>query len=187
MLRTLILSSAILLSGCALSPQYVDLKPQLEIQQQGSRSRPIEIHIKDARPVQTLGSRGGVYTGTSLIHLSTPLENSLKPIAEHALRQLGYAPVNQGGAVQLTLAVEELTYQASSKTLPPVDVTVKSVVKAQSRNGNQTREARFNSEKTHRFLKSPSPEENERIINEVLTQSLNRLFNDPSLLGFLSQ
>ncbi len=172
----------LLLSGCSsLGPQSVVIDPTLDIQAEAARDRRVTVIIQDRRPLEIIGSRDSANPDNSLIRLSRPLSSSLLSSARLALQELGYTPVSRGGDVSLTLFIEELSYK------PSLDTIIKVSIIARAENLYQLRESRFNTEQRHHTLRPPSKDMNQRIINDALAETLNRLFNDQKILTIFDQ
>ena len=83
-LATLFTGAALALSltGCALGPQQIEVKPTAEVQPANrGNNQPVQVIAVDSRDSKAFGSRGGVYKDTSLVQPA----NDLRPaIAETA-------------------------------------------------------------------------------------------------------
>lgn len=177
----------LLLAGCAKSPQQVMLAPQIDTDAQLSRSPVVQFNIVDNRADPVLGTRGGVYA-TSHLTLARPLDEALRPEIERTLQALG-AELNQVTPfpVRLTLYLDTLTYRTEEATTPPINVTLHAAITAKGSSKEREYEGRWESTQKHQFLRIPSEAKNEEIINELLSETLSRMFNDPKLLRFLQQ
>jgi uncharacterized lipoprotein len=174
------------LNGCALSPQQVTLSPIIDTPSQINRSVQVQVEVIDNRPQQSLGNRGGVYADSSHILPDRPLEESLLASSQQALYNLGLNRSNPTPfPVRLTLIVDQLSYSAEGNL--PIQVSLYVTLRAKAVKRNREHSATFETNQKHRFLKAPTPEQNERIINELLSDTLSRLFNDPALLEFIQQ
>ena len=77
-LATLFTGAALALSltGCALSPQQIEVKPTAEVQPANrGNNQPVQVIAVDSRDSKAFGSRGGVYKDTSLVQPA----NDLRP------------------------------------------------------------------------------------------------------------
>ncbi len=181
-LRLTLLSPLLLLTACALSPQYVDIDPDSEVNHQLPVSQVVLVQVEDNRGQEALGTRGGTYSDTSFIYPSKSLSESLTPAAEQALRELGLD--TQGPSpmpIKLTLIVDQLSYQMNDSALPKV-VTLTSRVRAKVDRGGEHYEGRYSSSQSRNFMTSPNDEANRQMVNAVLSDTLTRLFNDPEIL-----
>ncbi len=175
----------LLLSACALSPQYVEIDPDINVNRQIGVSHIVTLDIEDRRPQNPLGTRGGVYAKTSFIYPSQPLAQGLRPAANRALQQLGLSTEGLSpNPISITLFIDELSYQADSSSLP-VKITLNCRIRAEVNKADSSHQGNFKSSATHSYVKSPSEEENRKIINEILSETMTRVFSDEKLISFI--
>ncbi|RCI70797.1 hypothetical protein DT376_32600, partial [Pseudomonas aeruginosa] len=111
LLLSLMTASALVLGGCALSPQQLDPQPVLKGPLTAvGHGQPVVVKVVDGRPGPSLGTRGGLYADTSTLTVrSEDVVPKLQAQAETAVRLLGYTPsANAYNAPQLTLTLAEL-------------------------------------------------------------------------------
>ncbi|WP_207061969.1 YajG family lipoprotein [Motiliproteus sp. SC1-56] len=182
-----LMTLALLLSGCAKSPQQVMLDPSINASAQLKKRPVVQLSIVDNRPSPILGTRGGVYA-TNHITLAEPLERSLRPEMERALQAIG-AELNQVSPfpIRLTLYLDRLSYEVEDTGTLPLMVNLHSTLRAQAKSGQLKYEGRWESSRQHQFLSVPTEAKNQDIINDLLSETLNRMINDPKLLQFLQQ
>lgn len=181
-IRLTLLSPLLLLSACALSPQYVEIDPDIEVNSQLPVAQVVSVQVEDNRGQEALGTRGGTYSDTSFIYPSKSLSESLKPAAEQALQEMGLE--TQGASpmpIKLTLIVDQLSYQMNNSAVPKV-VTLNTRIRATVDRGGEHYEGRYSSSKSRNFMTSPNEEANRQMVNAVLSETLTRLFNDPEIL-----
>lgn len=174
------------LNGCALSPQYVDIKPTIDVKSKVAAANIVIVNVQDRRAQAQLGTRGGVYKDTSYIYLSKPINETLQPEAKSALNRLGLQ--TQGASpqpIEMTIFLDKLSYSIIEEKLPK-KVNLEAKLSLTVKRGNETHEGAFNSAKEFSYMKSPSEEENEKIINEILSETLSRLFNDSRFINFMN-
>lgn len=187
-LRKILWISILCVSGCALSPQTVTITPDIKVAS-GSNvqlQKGIAIVVNDVRQNKVLGTRGGIYKDTSSITTDAQIVQSVQNSLTNAFRILGYNVVSGSNAVSLTVDITDLTYTASG------DPTIRSVatsaaIKATCRNGSYvlTNDYRITDKKD--VLKAPSDSDNVKIINDTLSTTLQRLFNDRGLLDCVNK
>ena len=187
-ITSLVLSIALpvmvlLFSACALSPQTVRMQPALDVAQMPQRAQgaTIALSVGDVRDSKVVGYRGGVYA-TASISADAGMETAVRSELARALGQLGYQVVERGAKAAIALEVEiaELGY---SVTEDRVTRTV-AAVRGRATSGAITRTGEYRDRRTKEMLKAPSEAENETLLNEVLSASLQRLVADPDLLKF---
>lgn len=184
---SLLLASPLLLTACALSPQYVEISPKIEVKERIMPAQVVQLSIEDNRTQQHIGTRGGVYKETSYIYLDKPVSKSLRPVAIAALQELGLDPNGVSPQpVLMNIRLDQLSYVMSDESLPKkVDLTASLHLSASK--GDKNHEGRFNSAKQFSFFSAPDEEDNTEMINEILSDTLTRLFNDPKFIQFIRE
>ena len=187
-LITLLAATAFILSGCAQSPQQVRLSPKVDVSNYLNNQPAVHLSVVDKRPSKILGTRGGVYRNSNHLTLARDLESSLKPIASAALNEMGIV-VDQSHPMptQLKLVVEKLSYQVKDNQTLPIEIKLEAQIAAVADKNGQRQATRYQSGQVHKFFKAPSEEQNEQIINEIVSETLTRLFNDPKLINLIRQ
>jgi len=176
-----------LLEACAYSPQQLTLNPTIGgFDEPYGNSRAVAIVVEDQRSEKTLGTRGGVYEQTSVITLANSLEQSVGRAATAKFATQGFV-VNSlaGQPATIKIIIDKLSYDV------PVDNMVKKVLLAaslrvQASSGGATYTGQYHTESEHPTVVTPSMKKNEKIVNELLSATLRRLFEDPKLKAFLS-
>ncbi len=181
------LAVAAFLSGCALSPQTVRLTPIIDVAPRSIGSdRQLAIEVVDARPRREFGTRGGVYGDSSLLlpesEITTPIRQALVgALLDYRFR---VAPPGVELPLRLTVTVEDLRYSPSGS---PVVRAIRTELRlrVQARNAGRDYTTDYAASTTREVLSAPSPEENEQIINRVVSKGLERMLTDERLLEFL--
>lgn len=182
----LVCVAAVWASGCAQSPQRIFVQPVLSISGDANGSgRPVIVSATDQRPNKVLGSLGGVYGSTANITIGNNLEDALTRAANGLLASQGYV-VNSpdSSAAQLNIVVEAITYEPLEQ---PVGRAIKltAVLRAEVTKQGETFTGRYQSETERRSVTRPDQEENEKYVNELLSDTLVRMFGDNRLRDFL--
>lgn len=175
-----------LVAGCAQSPQRIHVQPVLSISGDAhGNGKPVIVSSTDQRPSKVLGSLGGVYGSTSTITIANSLEEALTRAANGLLASQGYV-VNSpdSSAAHLNIVVEAITYEPLEQ---PVGRAIKmtAVLRAEATKQGETFTGRYQSETERRSVTRPDAEENEQYINELLSDTLVRMFGDNRLRDFL--
>lgn len=194
MLRRLLFSfaavSALALAGCAHSPQQLDPTPKITgtINPVG-QGQPVSVRVVDGRPSATLGTRGGLYPETSAVIV--PKEKvvpKLQAQAEAAVRLLGFTPSpNAYNAPQLTLTLAELKYQSPKEGLYVTEATIGATFRIEVQNGGRRYTGRYGASLDQRFGMAPNEQTNTKLVSEVLSDALNRVFRDQNIGQVLGQ
>jgi len=186
-LRGALIVAAILLAACAQSPQRINVQPTLSIGGGDivGNGRAIVVSASDQRPSKVLGSLGGVYGDTSTLTIGNDVEQALTRAANGLLASQGYV-VNSPdpSALQLNIVLENLTYQTPEQTVGKT-VKLNATLRADVSKGGETFSGRYSSEAEHRMVARPDPEDNEKYVNDLLSDTLVRMFSDNRLRDFL--
>ena len=175
---------ALLLGGCARSPQQVDVSPRIAVDAALANSQsPISVTIYDERIEARIGSRGGVYSETSTISTSADFTLSVRSSVELALRQLGLKVTDSRNTPQFQVYIDQLTYSVPDGYVSQVDM--KARVRVVVMNGEETFTGSYSSDIQQKLVTAPSDEKNVELVNAVLSDVLGRAFNDNQLKAFL--
>jgi len=189
LLLLFVVGLSLMLGGCALSPQSLSPKPEIDtdkisLQAQG---QPLRLRVVDGRSEQVIGTRGGVYGQTSYITLTSKdilpkLENQI----DRGLRLLGFVPGEDSNAPLLTVTLTLVDYQA-----PRAGINARSDVRvglsAQTENGNRRYQGMYTATISRNFPNSPDKRANNQLLTQVLSDALDRLFADKGMVQELLQ
>ena len=194
MLKRLLFSvaaaSALLLTGCAHSPQQLDPTPKITgtINPVG-QGQPVSVRVVDGRSSPTLGTRGGLYPETSAVIV--PKEKvipKLQAQVEAAVRLLGFTPSpNAYNAPQLTLTLADLKYQSPKEGLYVTEATIGATLRVEVQNGGRRYTGRYGASLNQRFGMAPNEQTNTKLVSDVLSDALSRAFRDQSIGQVLAQ
>jgi uncharacterized lipoprotein len=181
--------SALTLAGCAHSPQQLSPQPKLTAQLAPvGRGQPVVVRVVDGRPGPTLGTRGGMYPETSAISVSSAeLLPKLQAQAEAAVRLLGFTPSASGSGPQLTVTLADLKYQSPKEGLYVTEATISSTFRADVQNNGRNYSGRYAASLDQRFGMAPNQETNTKLVSDVLSDALTRLFQDQTIGRTLAQ
>ncbi|MGB0206040.1 MAG: YajG family lipoprotein [Neptuniibacter sp.] len=173
----------ILLSGCqTFNSQVLDLHPEVQVNRKLPADARIDIQTKDLRNSEIIGFRMTGEQPNPQIVLKNPHE-LLAHTAEHALEDMGIRRF-YSGEFKLVVTLVDLNYNVTKKTLKQkADVDMK--IRLELSKGEKSYTGTYATEKSQTFLKTPTEKENELLITDVVSQTMNRAFNDPQLLDFI--
>lgn len=186
--RVALVAVAALLTACAQSPQRINVAPTLTMtgEMTGNGSA-ILVSGADQRASKVLGSLGGAYGNSTTLTIANNLELALTQAANGLLAAQGYV-VNSPdpSAVHLTIVAEKITYE---KLEIPVGNAAKLVatLRADITKGGETFSGRYTSESERRSVTRPDAKDNERYVNELLSETLKRMFADNRLREFVAK
>ena len=186
----LITVTSLTLVGCAHSPQQLSPQPKLTTQLAPvGRGQPVVVRVVDGRPSPTLGTRGGMYPETSAISVSSAdLIPKLQAQAEAAVRLLGYTPTtNAMNAPQLTVTLAELKYQSPKDSMYVTEATIGATFRSDVKKGGRPYSGRYGASLDQRFGMAPNQDTNTKLVSDVLSDALTRVFKDPSVGRLLGE
>ncbi|HSP57370.1 MAG TPA: YajG family lipoprotein [Halomonas sp.] len=185
-----VLLAALWLSGCA-SPHYLQLDPRrtADVQATGN-GREITVTAVDARDSEVIGTRSGSAMSTATITVSAhELVPKLQAEAERAVREMGFRATTEQaeGRPSLTLTLDRLGYERG-ESRPVIDeARIEAVFIAEAINGGNTYTGTYTSRRTQSYALRPDKEANTRMVNELLSDGLDRAFRDPELGRLLAR
>ncbi|RUR36072.1 YajG family lipoprotein [Vreelandella populi] len=180
-----------LLAGCA-SPQYLQLSPErsANVPQTGSGQQ-VTVVAVDAREHEVIGTRSGGSMSTAQITVSShELIPRLQAEAERAVREMGFNPTTEQaqGRPTLTLELASLNYGQGGSGQPLVDeARIEGVFRAIAKNKGTTYTGTYTSRRTQGYAVKPGEDANTRMLNDLLSDGLNRAFSDPELGRLLAR
>lgn len=190
MRRTFVLIAAtvVLLAGCAKSPQQLSVRPVLDISgERWGQGQPVLVTASDQRADKVLGRLGGVYGDSATITIADDLEEAMVRAANGLLASKGLV-VNSPdpNAVQLTVVIEDIRWEnATSDQQLGKQIDMTAVLRAEASRDGETFSGRYQTSSSYRSMTLPEKHHNETRLNDLLKQTLERMFNDQKLRDFL--
>lgn len=186
-----VLLTGLWLAGCS-GPQYLQLNPErsTNIPQAGSGQQ-VTVVAVDSRQSEVIGTRTGGNMSTAQITVSShELIPQLQAEAERAVRDMGFNPTTEQaqGRPSLTLELASLQYTHGDSGQPLVDeARIEGVFRAIAKNQGTTYTGTYTSRRTQGYAVKPGEDTNTRMLNDLLSDGLNRAFNDPELGQLLAR
>ncbi|HBB78340.1 hypothetical protein BBI09_04820 [Stutzerimonas xanthomarina] len=178
------------LAGCAHSPQQLDPSPKLtsEISPVG-QGQPVVVRVVDGRSSPTLGTRGGLYPETSAVSVpGAKLLPKLQAQSEAAVRLLGFTPsANAYNAPQLTLTLADLKYQSPKEGLYVTEANIGATFRVEVQNGGRRYTGRYGATLNQHFGMAPNEQTNTKLVSDVLSDALTRVFKDQNIGQLLAE
>lgn len=185
-----IVAGTLALAGCASSPQMLSPQPKLlEQLAPVAQGQPVVVRVVDGRPSPVLGTRGGLYPETSAVTVQgNDIVPKLQAQAEAAVRLMGFTP-NAGatGAPTLTITLADLKYQSPKDSTYVTEAIISATFRADVRGNGHNYSGRYNASLNQRFGMSPNQETNTRLVSDVLSDALTRVFKDQTVGQTLRQ
>lgn len=185
----LIAVATLTLAGCANSPQQLSPEPRLTSQFAAiGQGQQVAVRVVDGRTSQSLGTRGGLYPETSAVTVNgADLLPKLQAQTEAAVRLLGFTPTQGGSGPQLTVTLTDLKYQSPKDSMYVTEATISANFRADVVSGSRHYSGRYAASLDQRFGMAPNQETNTRLVGDVLSDALTRVFKDATIGQTLSQ
>lgn len=185
-----LLTVAVLAGGlvaCGLSPQQVQPVPRLEGRLPAvAQGQAVAVSVQDKRSSPVLGTRGGLYENNQLTAAPATLERGLREEAEAALRMQGFVP-QAGAGRQLDVQLTHLNYEVVEGRTVFGEVRLTASLHVNLRKPGADYQAEYVARLSKGFVKAPSAQTNDGLVSQVLTDALQRLFEDPAVAEFLAR
>ena len=181
---------AVVLAGCAHSPQQLNVKPGVTTPlSQVARQQPVVVTVQDSRSSPVRGTRGGLYPDTSNLTINPQAMEHVRQEVEQALGKLGFQVVAQGtpNANSLVVSLAELSYISPSEGVYVTQADIAAAFSAEVRSMNQRYTGRYSASMQQRFGYAPNQATNTRLVTEVMSDALSRIFRDPEIIRILQQ
>ncbi|WP_043530387.1 YajG family lipoprotein [Litchfieldella xinjiangensis] len=179
-----------LLTGCT-SPHYLQPNPKItaDIPQAGSGQQ-VTVNVVDDRETEVLGTRSGAAMSAATITVyAHDLVPQLQAQAEQAVRQMGFEPTTQTGPNRpsLTLTLVRLGYERGEGQPVLGNARLEAVFRNVAQNAGHTYTGTYTSRRDQSYAVRPNREDNTQMVNELLSDGLNRAFRDPELGRLLAR
>lgn len=187
---TLILNVVLLLSACGLSPQQVYPEPRLSgTLAPVGQGQTVNVQVKDQRTSTVIGTRGGLYDQTNaLTVVGKTVLPRLQAETEAGLRMQGFTPVPAGQAAsEFTLALVELTYGVAEGRSAFGEAQLSASYRVNLRKAGHSYQGEYTAKLKKGFIKTPSDAANNELVTQVMSDALQRVFQDPGIARFLAE
>ena len=173
------------LGGCAMSPQAVKVNPSVTVAEsvRDTLSSRVSVTVFDERLTPVIGHRGGVYD-TNVITARDNLPLALRSAVERGLREMGASVVTSVKAPQFQVYLDSLEYTVPEGSYV-TQVQVNARIRVAVMHAGKRFEGSYSADISERVPKAPSDKKNEELLNQVLSDVLERLFADQKLQGFV--
>lgn len=176
---------AVVLAACAHSPVQVQVRPQVDVAPEAfGTGFTVSVQGANKLPGGGLGSLGGIYADQSQVQLANNVEDALADAVKEGFRAWSFEPVFSGADVQVVASLTSLKYSSPNKLLTS-KVDSSAEVQLAVTIGGSTYYGNYRSSGKDRNLIKPAKGEVEGRINELLSASLQRAFEDEKLKAFL--
>ncbi|WP_237068606.1 YajG family lipoprotein [Microbulbifer guangxiensis] len=176
------------LVACAHSPIQIQVRPQVEVAPSVIGSGyTLSVRGGNKLPGGGLGSLGGIYADSSNVRLANSVEDALAQTLAEGFGEWGFRTVantDPSARVQVVANLTGLKYDSPNK-LYTSKVDSEAEIQLEVRIGGATYFGTYRSSGKDRNLIKPSKEEVETRLNDLLSATLQRAFEDEKLKMFL--
>ncbi|OUR60580.1 hypothetical protein A9Q73_11950 [Bermanella sp. 47_1433_sub80_T6] len=173
------------LAGCALGPQKVQVMPSFAFEHLKGLQIPIELVVVDQRKnTSVLGYRNAKQQG--LIEFKTPLVNALGSAMQKAMLAQGIN-MQKGNEpfTRLTVQVDKLQYSSPNESWVS-RIKMNAEISILVSRGGSSFKKRFSANRSQDVATAPSLEFNEKYMNALLSEIINKAMNDRDVINFLN-
>lgn len=176
-----------LLGGCALSPQHIPIQPKADVEPANiGHNQPVQVIAVDSRDQAAFGTRGGVYQETALLTPENDLKAALEKTVRNGLQTLGYNAYNPPeDATRLEVRLEKLDYLPEEGSVVNA-VTLDLKLLAEASRDEVVHTGTYQSKVDHTFPLTPTTKRNQDMINDILSDAIERMLKDPEMQAFLA-
>ncbi|GHC36730.1 YajG family lipoprotein [Aidingimonas halophila] len=180
----------ILVGGCA-SPHYLEADPRVggDLPRNGNGEE-VTVNVVDDRESEVLGTRSGAANASATVTVyAHELVPKLQEQAELAVQRMGFSPTREAaeGRPSLTLTLKRLGYGRGASQPMLGSARLEAVFLAKAVNGRQTYTGTYTSRRDQSYVIRPGEEANTEMVNEVLSNALDRAFRDQELGRLLAR
>jgi len=183
-LAGMLLVSALFFISCAVEPIKISKPVGVPVAQNKVSGFNVRVSIEDARDTQIVGSRGGLYSETSLISTDEGLVNQIGDNFILAMKNQGYQLVKKAPA-NMQVKLEVLTYKVDeiNRTTKDSFVSAKMSFYVEHKEGYIEKSFIAKVEQTTVLL--PTQKNIEALINDALIDVMQSGLNDQDIQSYI--
>ncbi|MFH1231478.1 MAG: YajG family lipoprotein [Planctomycetota bacterium] len=183
-----LLVGILVINGCAYISQQVKIMPDLYVPESNvGQGKNVILKVKDERSDKILGHRGSGFGKAAAITNEQDIPAIVQDEIIKGLQKKGFISVSSDSDTKRILNVEiRLIEYSTSIGFWTGGIQTKATLKAIASNNGKIYENLYRINNEKRVVIVPAANENERLVNEVITQVLEELFRDENLFSFLA-
>ena len=187
MKNILVFMFSLLSVACAHSPQQVTIEPVLSMEGDAyGNNRPLNVSVDDRRESKTIGSRGGLYSETSVITIKNDLSQSVLAAAKGKLAVQGFdVNTTNAEATNMVVVIKDISFEPINSTIGNV-IEVQVIFLAELSSGEENFSSTYTSKSKRNTVMAPDEEDNSELVTGLVSRTMDRMFADPKLQAFLS-
>lgn len=176
-------------SACAFTPQNAVIKPEVNLAKTNEgHGTTVVVKIVDERADKTLGHRGGAAFKGAKITTTQNIEGLIREEIMKGLVKKGFNPknCNPGGKPDLKVEIRLIEYSTSTGFWTG-GIHTKAALKAIARTSGKSYEKIYRVANEERVFFVPTAEANEKYLNQLISDVLNKLFQDQKLIATIAK
>ena len=174
------------LLSCAVDPIRLSSPIGVPIAQNKVNGLVVRVSIEDVRGTQVLGSRGGLYSETSLISTDASLIDQIGDNIILAMKTQGYALATQAPA-NVNVKLEELTYSVDEVNRTTKDSKVYASMSFYAEHSKGYIQKSYNVTLLQTTILLPTQKSIETLINDALIQVMQKGLDDSDIQLHIAQ
>jgi uncharacterized lipoprotein len=174
--------SFLLTSGCALSPQIINLQTISPLATSSTQlGRSALVRVRDLREdTERLGSRGGSQPDNAPLLAKPSLQQALQTKMQNSLQQLGFGGSSPFAPLKVDLAIEKFDYQCN-EGLWVSQCELSILLKLSIDNDSVETSQPFTLKENRSVVTSPRVEYNEEWINQSIDKLWLHMMSQPQV------
>jgi uncharacterized lipoprotein len=179
---------ALLVGGCAFTPQKVSFAPNVLVAP-SDRGAGVSVAVKvvDERASLAIGRRGTAYGDAAAITSDQNVAAVIEAELIKGLQKKGFTVVGAGAAAPATLSAElRLLDYSTSTGMWTGGIHLRTTIKARAARGESVYEQTYRAEREERVMVVPTAEKNQEWINDSLADAIGQILSDDALLKSLA-
>lgn len=180
-LAATLLGVALLLTGCVLAPQTIQLSDKVDLRGKVIEPRNALVRVVDNRGVEKnkIGHRGGRSAADSPLLSEEPIEQVLTKRLQNSLEVIGFGQAaSDSEPLKVQLDIQAFDYKCNEGVIVN-ECNIEMRFLATIVNGNRTFKKPYGNREMRSLAASPVEEYNQKWVNEALDKLWQYMFTDP--------
>jgi len=181
-----------LTSGCAFTPQVVEIQPELDVAKSDmGRGAEVAVYVVDERDSKELGRRGTGAMKGAAITTEQDMTVVFRDAIMAGLGEKGFAataansPAALGRGALLRVDIRNIAYETSMGFWTG-GVHVRGSMKGTATKSGESYDNFYQIDDEKRVVVVPGADSNEQMINTTVSALIQEMFNDAALFQFLA-
>lgn len=180
-LAATLLGAAVLLTGCVLAPQTIQLSETVDLRGKAIEPRNALVRVLDERGVEDnkIGHRGGRSAEDSPLFSKEPIAQVLTKRLQNSLEAVGFGDAaSDSEPLKVQLDIQAFDYKCNEGVIVN-ECNIEMRFLTTVINGNRTFKKPYGNREMRSLAASPVEEYNEKWVNEALDKVWQYMFTDP--------